>query len=61
LLLTCEFSPSRPPPPRDEIRPGLRSISDRLAIIFYLADKNEVRIVHVIHPRRDVAAVFQDL
>jgi toxin ParE1/3/4 len=47
--------------PRDEIYPRLRSISSRLATIFYFADEDEVRIIHVIHPRRDAAAVFQDI
>ena len=47
--------------PRDEFAPGLRSIPvARLATIFYVAHRDEVQIVRVIHARRDLAAAFED-
>jgi toxin ParE1/3/4 len=46
--------------PRDELRPGLRSIPfARLVTIFYTIDKDEVQIVRVMNARRDVNAAFQ--
>jgi toxin ParE1/3/4 len=45
--------------PRDDIRPGLRSIPcERTVTIFYDVGETEVQIVRVIHARRDVAAAF---
>ena len=47
--------------PRDDIRPGLRSIPLGGAVtIFYEVAPDEVRIVRVIHARRDLAAAFED-
>lgn len=47
--------------PRDEIRPGLRSIPfERAAIIFYEAGENRVQIVRVIDGRRDLAAAIEE-
>lgn len=46
--------------PRDEIRPGLRSIPYARSItIFYSVDAREVQIVRVIHARRDLNAAFE--
>ena len=47
--------------PRGQFRPGLRSIPfARLATIFYVAEKDQVQVVRVIHARRDLAAAFED-
>ena len=47
--------------PRTEIEPGLRSIPyGRSITIFYAIDGDEVRIVHVLHARRDAVAAFRD-
>lgn len=47
--------------PRDTIRSGLRSIPfDRTATIYYEVGPSEVRIVRVIHARRDIASAFAD-
>jgi len=46
---------------RDEIRPGLRSIPcARAFIVFYAIDENEVRIIRVLHARREIATAFED-
>jgi toxin ParE1/3/4 len=45
--------------PRDEVRPGLRSIPfERAVTIFYDVVGDNVEVVRVIHARRDVTAAF---
>ena len=47
--------------PRTAIGPGLRSIPfERTATIFYTIAADEVRIVRVIHARRDAAGAFAE-
>jgi toxin ParE1/3/4 len=46
--------------PRTEIQAGLRSMPfARSATIFYTVDIDEVRIVRVVHARRDLQAAFE--
>jgi toxin ParE1/3/4 len=45
--------------PREDINPGLRSIPfERTVTIFYLVEKTEVQIVHVLHGARDIVGAF---
>ena len=39
---------------RDELRPGYRSFPVGQHVIFYRVVKSDVRIMHVIHGRRDL-------
>ncbi len=44
---------------RDEVQPGLRSISyQRRTTIFYLVENDQVMIIHVLYGGRDIATVF---
>lgn len=46
---------------RDEIYPGLRSISfARFVTIFYAVGTDDVKIIRVIHSRRDTSAAFEE-
>ena len=47
--------------PRDEIRPGLRSIPfERSVTIFYHVVGDDVQVVRVIPARRDIAAAIDE-
>jgi toxin ParE1/3/4 len=45
---------------RDEIRPGLRSISVRPYVVFYRIRDDIAEIVRILHGRRDLPEVFTD-
>ena len=45
---------------RDELRPGLRSISVRPHVVFYRVLDDNPEIVHVLDGRRDLDAIFAD-
>jgi toxin ParE1/3/4 len=45
--------------PRDDILPGLRSISfEKRTTIFYSVNNDEVVVIHVLHGGRDVGLAF---
>jgi toxin ParE1/3/4 len=45
--------------PRDDILPGLRSISfEKRTTIFYSVNGDEVVIIHVLHGGRDIGLAF---
>jgi toxin ParE1/3/4 len=44
--------------PRDELRPGLRSILSDPYVIFYRVSDRGVQIVRVIHGRRNLSAAL---
>ena len=44
--------------PRDELRPGLRSILTEPYVVFYRVATAAVEIVRVLHQRRDIGAIF---
>jgi toxin ParE1/3/4 len=44
--------------PRDEIRPGLRSIAARPHVIFYRLRGDVAEIVRILHGRRDLDDIF---
>jgi toxin ParE1/3/4 len=45
---------------RDEVRPGLRSISARSYIVFYRVRDSTAEIVRILHGRRDLDEIFAD-
>jgi toxin ParE1/3/4 len=45
---------------RDEVRPGLRSISARPYVIFYRVRDEVAEIVRILHGRRDLDEIFSD-
>jgi len=46
--------------PREELYPGLFSISFRKYIIFFQRTDSCVRIIRILHGARDIGAVFND-
>ena len=40
--------------PRDDLRPGLRTIAVGSYVVVYGLDGNNVRVLHVVHGRRDI-------
>ena len=44
--------------PRDEIRPGYRSISAGRHIVFYLETDNLIEIIRILHDRMDLHRQF---
>ena len=45
---------------RDEdLRPGVRSVPAGEYVIFYRVREQDVRILHVLHGRRDIQTFFQ--
>ncbi len=45
----------------DDLRPGLRSFSVGDYVIIYRVENEDVLILHVIHGRRDIEALFRRL
>jgi toxin ParE1/3/4 len=46
--------------PRDDLRPGIRSlVFERTIMIFYGLDDSVVTIVRIVHGARDQAALFE--
>ena len=45
--------------PRDDLWLGLRSITAGSYIVIYRVEKSNVRILHVVHGRRDIRAVIR--
>ena len=45
---------------RDDLRPGLRGLPVGDYVILYRINGEDVLILHVIHGRRDIAALFRD-
>ncbi len=43
---------------RDDLRRGLRSVPVGTYVIIYRVDDNEVRILHVLHGRRDLTGIL---
>ena len=43
---------------RDEVMPGLRSVTAHPYVVFYRVENDAVEIVRVLHQRRDIAAAF---
>ena len=43
---------------RDDLRQGLRSLSAGSYVVIYRLQGNNVRILHVVHGRRDIKAVI---
>jgi toxin ParE1/3/4 len=46
--------------PRDEIRPGLRSLAAGPQIVFYRLDNDRPEIVRVLDGRQDIEEIFAD-
>ena len=46
--------------PRDELRPGLRSLPFRSYLLFFRYDGNVLEVVHILHGHRDIEAYFDD-
>lgn len=44
---------------RDELMPGIRSISVDPHLIFYRISKQAIEILRVLHQREDVSEIFQ--
>jgi toxin ParE1/3/4 len=44
--------------PRDDLRPGLRSVLAHPYIVFYRVKESDVEIVRVLHERRNLPAVL---
>lgn len=45
--------------PRDDLGRGLRSITTGSYVVIYRVEKSNVRILHVVHGRRDVRAAIR--
>jgi len=45
--------------PRDDLRPGLRSITTGSYVVVYRIEKSNIRILHVVHGRRDLRAAIR--
>jgi toxin ParE1/3/4 len=45
---------------RDDLRPNLRSFPVGDYVIFYQTEGSDVLILHVLHGRRDIAALLGD-
>lgn len=44
---------------RDDIRKGLRSISAGSYVVIYRVEGNNIRILHVVHGRRDIKSAIR--
>jgi toxin ParE1/3/4 len=44
---------------RDDIREGLRSINAGSYVVIYRVEGNNVRVLHVVHGRRDIKSAIQ--
>jgi len=44
---------------REDLRPGLRSLAAGSYVVVYRMQGNDVRILHVVHGRRDIRAVVR--
>jgi toxin ParE1/3/4 len=44
---------------RDEVMPGLRSVTVAPYILFYRVQRTRVEVARIIHGRRNLAAAFQ--
>jgi len=44
---------------RDDLRPGLRSLAAGSYVIVYRVQGSDVRILHVVHGRRDIKSVIR--
>lgn len=44
---------------RDDIRKGLRSINAGNYVVIYRVEGNDVRILHVVHGRRDIKSAIR--
>ena len=60
--ITAKFEPLRQFPEmgsaREQLAPGLRALSYRDYVIYYLAAPDELVIVRVLHGARDARAIF---
>ena len=45
---------------RDELIPGLRSLTYKNYLIFYRTRNNDVEIIRVLHGARDIEKLFKD-
>ena len=43
---------------RDDLRPGLRSLTVGSYVVIYRVEGSSVRILHVLHGRRDISRMF---
>ncbi len=46
--------------PRDELAPGLRSLPAPPYVIFYFPIEGGIEVIHVIHGRQDIDAIFEE-
>lgn len=44
---------------RDDLRPGLRSVTVGSYVVIYRIEKNDVLILHVVHGRRDIKEIVR--
>ncbi len=44
---------------RDDLRKGLRSVTAGTYVIIYRVEDSDVRILHVVHGRRDIRSIVQ--
>jgi toxin ParE1/3/4 len=44
---------------RDELRPGYRSFPVGQYVVFYRVSESRVQIMHVLHGKRDLEALFE--
>jgi toxin ParE1/3/4 len=45
---------------RDDLREGLRSVTAGSYVVIYRVQRKNVRILHVIHGRRDIGPLIRD-
>jgi toxin ParE1/3/4 len=45
---------------RDELKPGLRAVVASPYVVLYRVSDESVEIMHIVHGRRDIAAVVAD-
>jgi toxin ParE1/3/4 len=45
---------------RDDLRPGMRSVTVGSYIVIYRVEGSNVRILHVVHGRRDIKSVIRN-
>lgn len=43
---------------RDEIKPGLYSLTEQQHVVFYRIFKKQIRIIRVLHGRKDIPKTF---
>jgi toxin ParE1/3/4 len=44
---------------RDDLRAGLRSLATGSYVVIYRVEANDVRILHVVHGRRDIRTIIR--